>query len=457
MARSFGEAMVACADADTARRRVERHETPGIAEPRLAVLHHVLERALQLPAALVERWIRSQGGRRAPAKEAPHLHQCRRRARHRVRPPPDHQVVADDVLRAKRAERFRQVEADLRRAAGRHRRPARIVRDRVPPVRALHVIRGNQRHQRVAPDTLVVFARQRPVRADEQGVGRALVEGALDEERRRPEVVLVADPARRLAASARSIATSALKSSRRSRVDVFARDSKCEHRHASAISAVSREAWYAALTITDSSTSLRTFSPSDSKGRVFTVIRFEVISSAAFSSPVSGSYESEPVLSSSATLETFTMPSRLTRHAVRRSRVRRMPVCTRRIPGADADGGCLERREPAAQRIGHGAAPGRVERAHVEVEREQRLTVPDRRELELGRDAQRPVDALRDGLLQRLNLLVVQVGVDERLEVGFRVGADRVRNFVTTSLSRIVAATPTDAAALISRLLPVRR
>ena len=98
---------------------------------------------------------------------------------------------------------------------------------------------------------------------------------------------------------------------------------------------------------------------------------------------------------------------------------------TMRIPGADVAAASCNAVEPAAERVGDGARARPRQRAHIDVEREQRLAAPHRRELQLRGDAQRPVDALRDCLLQRLDLLVAQVGVDERGEVRLRVGADR--------------------------------
>ena len=159
----LGDAIVACADADRRDAMSSATSPQGSPNLRLAVLHHVRERLLELTALLVERRIRGERGGRAPAEEPPHLHQCRRRTGHRVRPPSDDQVVADDVLGPQRAERLRQLESDLRRPPCRHRRPSRIVGDRRTPVGALLVVSGDQRQQRVAADALVVLARQRPI------------------------------------------------------------------------------------------------------------------------------------------------------------------------------------------------------------------------------------------------------------------------------------------------------
>ena len=70
---------------------------------------------------------------------------------------------------------------------------------------------------------------------------------------------------------------------------VLRRDSKNEDEHVSVSPLVIRDAWYAAVTIIDSKASLRTFSPSDSSGRVRTRIFRDEISSAAFNVPVTTS------------------------------------------------------------------------------------------------------------------------------------------------------------------------
>ena len=60
---------------------------------------------------------------------------------------------------------------------------------------ALDVVGRNQGEQRVPADAIVVVARVRALRADEERIGRVLIEGAFDEERRRAEVVLETDAA----------------------------------------------------------------------------------------------------------------------------------------------------------------------------------------------------------------------------------------------------------------------
>ena len=175
---------------------------------------------------------------------SPHLHQCRRRAGHRVGPP------------------FGSPGSRPRRARPAARRASSSTRDRIcvgpPAVMAAHrasFARPSRRWARSWSSAgISASSALRPTRssysresapAGPMNSASAAFWSKAHSMRKVEAPKSCSSPMRRAAspASARPTAVTALKSSRRSRVDVFARDSKCEHRHARAIWAVTREAW----------------------------------------------------------------------------------------------------------------------------------------------------------------------------------------------------------------------
>ena len=88
--------------------------------------------------------------------------------------------------------------------------------------------------------------------------------------------------------------------------------------------------------------------------------------------------------------------------------------------------GFVDAGEPAPQRGADRLAVAVGQRRQVDLVSEQRFAVAHRRELQLGGNPYRSIDALGNRLLQRLDLRIAQPGVHQLLEIRLWIAADGV-------------------------------